>query len=42
MKNILVPTDFSTQAGHALDFALQLAKKAMAWFICSNIVEVPI
>ena len=28
MKNILVPTDFSTQAGHALDFALQLAKKS--------------
>ncbi len=42
MKNILVPTDFSTQAGHALDFALQLAKKSDGMVHLLNIVEVPI
>lgn len=33
MKNILVPTDFSSRANKALDFALQIAKKAKAEII---------
>ncbi|MDA0193765.1 MAG: universal stress protein [Bacteroidetes bacterium] len=42
MKNILVPTDFSTQAGYAFDLALQLAKKSGGKVHVINIVEVPI
>ena len=42
MKNILVPTDFSNEAGFALDFAVQLASKTNGKVHVLNVVEIPI
>ena len=42
MKNILVPTDFSKEAGNALEFALQLAQKSNGMVHVLNVVEIPI
>ncbi len=41
MKKILVPTDFSEQAGFALDFAFQIAGKSEAEIYLINIVDYP-
>ena len=41
MKKILVPTDFSEQAGYALDFAYQIALKSTAEIILINVVDFP-
>lgn len=41
MKSILVPTDFSDQAGHALDLAKQLASENKASILLLHIVEQP-
>lgn len=41
MKKILVPTDFSEQAGYALDFAYQIALKSTAEIILINVVDYP-
>ena len=41
MKKILVPTDFSEQAGYALDFAYQIALKSTAEIILVNVVDYP-
>ncbi len=41
MKKILVPTDFSEQAGYALDFANQIALKSTAEIILINVVDYP-
>jgi len=41
MKKILVPTDFSTEAGFALDLACQLAAKDHAKVLLFNILEYP-
>ena len=41
MKKILVPTDFSEQAGYALDFAYQIAIKSTAEIILINVVDYP-
>ncbi|BDD08385.1 universal stress protein UspA [Fulvitalea axinellae] len=39
MKTILVPSDFSEQAGYALDFAFELAKKNQSKLILLHVVE---
>ena len=41
MQKILVPTDFSEQARHAMDLAVQLARKANAEVKLLNVVEAP-
>ncbi len=41
MKKILVPTDFSEQAGFALDFAIQIANKGIAKIILLTVVDYP-
>jgi nucleotide-binding universal stress UspA family protein len=41
VKKILVPTDFSEQAGYALDFAYQIALKSKAEIILINVVDYP-
>lgn len=41
MKSILVPTDFSTEANNALDFAIQLAKITDAQIKLLHVVELP-
>jgi len=41
VKKILVPTDFSEQAGYALDFAYQIALKSTAEIILINVVDYP-
>ena len=41
MKKILVPTDFSEQAGFALDMARQIALKNDAEIILLNVLDVP-
>ncbi|MEM6844856.1 MAG: universal stress protein [Bacteroidota bacterium] len=41
MKRILVPTDFSEQATHALDLAAALARKSGAKVQLLNVVEAP-
>ena len=41
MKSILVPTDFSTEANNALDFAIQLAKKTDAQIKLLHVIELP-
>jgi nucleotide-binding universal stress UspA family protein len=41
VKKILVPTDFSEQAGYALDFAYQIAIKSKAEIILINVVDYP-
>lgn len=41
MKNILVPTDFSEQAGYALDLAYGIAKKSGGEVKLLNVVEAP-
>jgi nucleotide-binding universal stress UspA family protein len=41
VKKILVPTDFSEQAGYALDFAYQIAIKSTAEIILINVVDYP-
>ena len=41
MKKILVPTDFSEQAGYALDFAYQIALKSTAEIILVNVIDYP-
>ncbi|MEL7148357.1 MAG: universal stress protein [Bacteroidota bacterium] len=41
MKTILVPTDFSTEADNALDFAIQLAKKTDANIKLLHVIELP-
>jgi nucleotide-binding universal stress UspA family protein len=41
VKKILVPTDFSEQAGYALDFAYQIALKSAAEIILINVVDYP-
>jgi nucleotide-binding universal stress UspA family protein len=41
VKKILVPTDFSEQAGHALDFAIQIAGKSQAEIVLINVVDYP-
>lgn len=41
MKKILAPTDFSEQAGFALDLALGIAKKSNAEIILLNVLDVP-
>ena len=42
MKNILVPTDFSREAGFALEFAKQLAAKSGGKIHLINVVEIPV
>ncbi|MGD1842690.1 MAG: universal stress protein [Thermonemataceae bacterium] len=42
MQTILVPTDFSEEAGHALNLATDLAKKSNSKIILFHIVESPI
>jgi len=39
MKTILVPTDFSEQANHALQLAVQIAKKSKAKILLLNVIE---
>lgn len=39
MKTILVPTDFSEQAGYALDLAVQIGKRSGAKILLLNVVE---
>ncbi len=41
MKRILLPTDFSKEATHALDFAQGLAKKANSEMLLLHVLEVP-
>ncbi len=41
MNNILVPTDFSTEAKNALDFAVQVAKKTEAKLKLLHVIELP-
>ena len=41
MKKILVPTDFSEQAGFALDFANQIAEEGGAKIVLLNVVDYP-
>lgn len=41
MKSILVPTDFSDQANHALDLAYSIAKESRAEVKLLNVVEAP-
>jgi nucleotide-binding universal stress UspA family protein len=41
MKKILVPTDFSTQAGIATEVAISLAKKANAELVLLHVIEQP-
>jgi nucleotide-binding universal stress UspA family protein len=41
VKKILVPTDFSEQAGYALDFAYQIALKSKAEIMLINVVDYP-
>ncbi|MDN5203179.1 universal stress protein [Fulvivirgaceae bacterium BMA10] len=41
MKKILVPTDFSEEAGYALDLAYQIAKKINAEILLLNVIEQP-
>lgn len=41
MKNILVPTDFSAHAKYALDFAVEIAKKASAKIKLVHVLEMP-
>jgi nucleotide-binding universal stress UspA family protein len=41
MKKILVPTDFSDQAKHALKLAVEIAKKADAELTLLHVVEIP-
>jgi len=41
MKKILVPTDFSEQAGFALDLALGIARKNDAEIILLNVLDIP-
>lgn len=42
MKNIVVPTDFSNLSGHALDFAIQLAKPLNASIQVIHFEEIPL
>ena len=42
MKNILVLTDFSNEAGNALDFAAQIAEKSDGNVHVLNVVEIPV
>lgn len=39
MKTILVPTDFSEQAGYALDLAVQIGKQSKAKILLLNVIE---
>jgi len=41
MKRILIPTDFSKEAGYAYDFALQIAKESNAELTLLNVIEYP-
>ena len=41
MNSILVPTDFSEQAGNALDFAAQIAEKSAAKVLLLHVLEHP-
>mgnify|MGYP000911646783 CR=1 FL=1 len=41
INKILVPTDFSEEAGHAVDFACEIAQKVDAQVILLHIVDVP-
>jgi nucleotide-binding universal stress UspA family protein len=42
MKTILVPTDFSKTAGHAVDYAAELAAKTNATLILLNVYHPPL
>lgn len=39
MKTIIVPTDFSEQAGYALDLAVQIARRSSAKVLLLNVIE---
>jgi nucleotide-binding universal stress UspA family protein len=39
MKKIIVPTDFSRQANHALDFACEIANKTGAKIVLMHVIE---
>lgn len=39
MKTIIVPTDFSEQAGYALDLAVQIARRSSAKILLLNVIE---
>lgn len=39
MKTIIVPTDFSEQAGYALDMAVQIARRSSAKILLLNVIE---
>ncbi len=39
MKRILVPTDFSEQAGHAMDLACQIARKAKSELVALHVLD---
>jgi nucleotide-binding universal stress UspA family protein len=41
MKKILVPTDFSTEAGYAFDVAVDIAKKTGAQIELLNVIDAP-
>jgi nucleotide-binding universal stress UspA family protein len=41
MKKILVPTDFSKEAGYAVEVAIQIAKKTGAEILLLNVVDAP-
>ncbi len=41
MKKILIPTDFSEEAGFAYDFAYQMAKKSNSSLALINVIEYP-
>ncbi|RUA35185.1 MAG: universal stress protein [Bacteroidetes bacterium] len=41
MKKILVPTDFSEQANHALKLAVEISKKTDAELVLLHVVEIP-
>jgi nucleotide-binding universal stress UspA family protein len=41
VKKILVPTDYSEQANHALEFAYQIARKSEAEIYLLNVIDYP-
>ena len=41
MKKILVPTDFSEEAGYAYEFALEMAQKSKSGLTLINVIEYP-
>jgi nucleotide-binding universal stress UspA family protein len=42
MRTILLPTDFSSRAGKALKFAIEIAKKTNARIIVANAYQIPV